>query len=404
MIEEYSMSNLEVDSLTALLAELEKRAFHQDVELAKVFKKWKKSSSKIVKLKKDMSTVDKIVRQVEYYFCDDNLDSDEFMMELIGKSVDGFVDLKVIAGFKKLKRLSKNMKGIAKALRKKSKAIIVNDKGNKIRRAEPHKYCRRLFLAKRNCVVASRLGVNQPVQGMKDKFLQFGEIQYFCVFETAKSKPNDILLTKIGCGDDGATGKEVGAAVDVEPEGMIKPNTSALVVYTKFEAAQSAVNKLGNNSNWRSGMRVIGLSKGLKRRKEVSPISARKNNVGFVSITPQKGSAVDRVLAVEGGAVANHDSSGRRTNRLSGAGSLAALLGERPNNKTPVRPKYKLNRKKGFLLDIVGLDKGNVANDKMRIASAPDGTRGFSANYMESRGLKKKLSVTATEWVPMKLY
>lgn len=48
-----------------------------------------------------------IVRQVEFYFSDANLPSDNFMRKQISKNVDGFLPVATIAGFKRMKQLSR---------------------------------------------------------------------------------------------------------------------------------------------------------------------------------------------------------------------------------------------------------------------------------------------------------
>lgn len=48
-----------------------------------------------------------ILKQVEFYFSDANLPSDEFMRKQVARQPDGFVPLGIIAGFKRMKALCK---------------------------------------------------------------------------------------------------------------------------------------------------------------------------------------------------------------------------------------------------------------------------------------------------------
>ncbi|XP_017120933.1 la protein homolog [Drosophila elegans] len=65
-----------------------------------------------------------IIRQVEYYFGDANLNRDKFLREQIGKNEDGWVPLSVLITFKRLASLSTDLAEIVAALNKSEEGLI----------------------------------------------------------------------------------------------------------------------------------------------------------------------------------------------------------------------------------------------------------------------------------------
>lgn len=65
-----------------------------------------------------------IIRQVEYYFGDANLNRDKFLREQIGKNEDGWVPLSVLITFKRLASLSTDFDEIVAALNKSEEGLI----------------------------------------------------------------------------------------------------------------------------------------------------------------------------------------------------------------------------------------------------------------------------------------
>ncbi|XP_078262564.1 la-related protein 7 isoform X2 [Rhinoraja longicauda] len=95
------------------------------------------SIQKKEKEKKKRSRVNKVLseikKQVEFWFGDVNLHKDRFLQEQIQKSRDGYVDISVLTVFNKMKKLTTDVKLIARAL-KKSDVIELNVEATKIRR------------------------------------------------------------------------------------------------------------------------------------------------------------------------------------------------------------------------------------------------------------------------------
>jgi len=80
--------------------------------------------------------VGKIVLQVENMFSDDHLAKDGFLLKHVRRRSDGFVSLKLVAGLRKVKQISREFPVVLTAL-KKSERLEVNPEGTKIRRKEP---------------------------------------------------------------------------------------------------------------------------------------------------------------------------------------------------------------------------------------------------------------------------
>ncbi|KAL3344990.1 hypothetical protein AABB24_024104, partial [Solanum stoloniferum] len=78
----------------------------------------------------------KIVKQVEYYFSDENLPTDKFLLKYVTRDKEGFVPVKVIASFRKVKKLTKETSIIAAALRESSLLVVSRD-GRKVKRLHP---------------------------------------------------------------------------------------------------------------------------------------------------------------------------------------------------------------------------------------------------------------------------
>ena len=77
-----------------------------------------------------------IVQQVEFYFSDANITKDKFLLKHVKRNKEGFVSLKLISSFKRVKHLTKDWRQVAVAIEKKSKKLEVNDLKTKVRRCE----------------------------------------------------------------------------------------------------------------------------------------------------------------------------------------------------------------------------------------------------------------------------
>lgn len=79
----------------------------------------------------------RIVAQVEYYFSDEHILRDSFLLKHVRRNREGYVSLKLMSSFRKVKSLTKNWERVRDALRSSSSRLEVNAEGTKVRRREP---------------------------------------------------------------------------------------------------------------------------------------------------------------------------------------------------------------------------------------------------------------------------
>ncbi|XP_069180381.1 la-related protein 6-like [Procambarus clarkii] len=98
-----------------------------------------------------------LVKQVETYFSDCSLAKDLFLLKHVKRQREGFVSLKLLAGYKRIKTISRDWRVLAAALRT-STVLHVNAEGTKVKRKVP------LPLTLRKDVLTSRtiVAVNIP--------------------------------------------------------------------------------------------------------------------------------------------------------------------------------------------------------------------------------------------------
>ncbi|XP_029949377.1 la-related protein 6a [Salarias fasciatus] len=81
----------------------------------------------------DPELIQKLVTQIEYYLSDENLEHDAFLLKHVRRNKLGFVSIKLLTSFKKVKHLTRDWRTTAYAL-KHSKILELNDEGRKVRR------------------------------------------------------------------------------------------------------------------------------------------------------------------------------------------------------------------------------------------------------------------------------
>ncbi|XP_075031490.1 la-related protein 6-like [Calonectris borealis] len=84
----------------------------------------------------DPQLVRRIVSQVEFYLSDENLAKDAFLLKHVQKNKMGFVSIKLLTSFKKVKYLTRDWRLTLYALRF-SELLEVNEEGTKVRRRVP---------------------------------------------------------------------------------------------------------------------------------------------------------------------------------------------------------------------------------------------------------------------------
>uniref|UniRef100_A0A3P9JKK0 La ribonucleoprotein 6, translational regulator a n=1 Tax=Oryzias latipes TaxID=8090 RepID=A0A3P9JKK0_ORYLA len=81
----------------------------------------------------DPELIQKLVAQIEYYLSDENLEHDAFLLKHVRRNKLGFVSVKLLTSFKKVKHLTRDWRTTAYAL-KHSKILELNEEGRKVRR------------------------------------------------------------------------------------------------------------------------------------------------------------------------------------------------------------------------------------------------------------------------------
>ena len=81
----------------------------------------------------------KIIKQAEYYFSDENLPTDKYLLGFVKRNKEGFVPVSVIASFRKIKKLTRDHAFIVAAL-KESSLLVVSGDGRRVKRLNPLRF------------------------------------------------------------------------------------------------------------------------------------------------------------------------------------------------------------------------------------------------------------------------
>lgn len=135
----------------------------------------------------------KICAQVEYYFSDENIIKDAFLLKHVKRNKEGYVSLKLISSFKKVKHLSKDWRVVAAALKSRSKKLEINSQGTKLRRVNP------LPLYDQTAPSRTILAVGLPiekltVESVAEIFKPCGEIALIRVLKSGRPVPPEVKL------------------------------------------------------------------------------------------------------------------------------------------------------------------------------------------------------------------
>ncbi|KAH0924195.1 hypothetical protein HID58_024213 [Brassica napus] len=217
---------------------------------------------------------------VEYYFSDENLPTDKFLLNAMKKNKKGFdiatdelecvleeefllvmeFPISSIATFHKMKKLTRDLDLIVSAL-KESSFLVVSSDGKKVKRLSPLPEARdpKVFT-----VLVENLPEDHSDENIRAIFGKAGSIKSVSICD-----PNAAEESEKGCKKDK----------------FIRTRLHAFVEYETVEAAEKAAATLNNEQDWRNGLRVKLLEQAVKyaqrrpARKEVDP---EKDNAGRV--------------------------------------------------------------------------------------------------------------------------
>ncbi|XP_010930308.1 la-related protein 6B [Elaeis guineensis] len=307
--------------------------------------------------------IQKITKQVEYYFSDINLATTEHLMRFISKDPEGFVPISVIAAFKKIKALVHNNSLLAMALRTSSK-LVVSDDGKKVRRQQPFTESDMEELQSR-IVVAENLPEDHCYQNLMKVFSAVGSVKMIRT-----------CYPQLTNGTTTSTNKS--AKLDM----LFGNRLHAFIEYETVEDAEKAIAELNDEKNWRSGLRVRLL---LKCMTKHGPVRGRKgahegdvNGEGDVSTSDQPNDKLvedpSQLYENVGEALFSEKDGGLRRGRGRGRGGKGRGRGQYHNN----------NLNGGHMIGSspsshpVHTEQPVVANKQPPGPRMPDGTRGFT--------------------------
>ena len=134
--------------------------------------------------------VEKIRSQVEFYMSDENLAKDAFLLKHVRRHKEGFVNLKLITSFKKVKNLTKDYRVVGESLCD-SDVLVMNSEKTKVRRKKPLPS----ELGNRNpgrTIVATRLPIAEPsIEKVAEIFSKFGPISVVRIIRGGKNVPTE---------------------------------------------------------------------------------------------------------------------------------------------------------------------------------------------------------------------
>uniref|UniRef100_A0A8C3MQE6 HTH La-type RNA-binding domain-containing protein n=1 Tax=Geospiza parvula TaxID=87175 RepID=A0A8C3MQE6_GEOPR len=201
----------------------------------------------------DPQLLRRIVAQVEFYLSDENLARDAFLLKHVQKNKMGFVSIKLLTSFKKVKYLTRDWRLTLYAL-KFSALLEVNKEGTKVRRRLPIPE-HLLSVPTSKLLLAWELQPREQDLPLQKTFLDtitrmfspFGAIASIRLLRPGRKLPPDV--------------RRYSARF---PE--LLSRCCALVEYESLESARSAADSLGQR-DWHGGIRVVRLcGKGGKKK------------------------------------------------------------------------------------------------------------------------------------------
>ncbi|XP_065878270.1 la-related protein 6A [Euphorbia lathyris] len=204
-----------------------------------------------------------IIKQVEYYFSDENLPTDKHMIGLIKKNKQGFVSISIIANFRKMKKLTRDHLFIGTAL-KESSLLVLSSDGRKVKRLHPFPLAE-IRDPKLCTVLVENLPEDHSVENIRQIFGGVGKIKHVLVRD-----PHVLEESRKGS----------------KMDTLLSSKLHALVEYDNVEAAEKAVASLNNEQDWRNGLRVKLLKRVAKhgqRRQAWRDSDAERNSTARVS-------------------------------------------------------------------------------------------------------------------------
>ncbi|XP_022180306.1 uncharacterized protein LOC111040641 [Myzus persicae] len=205
----------------------------------------------------DEETTKRILDQVEFYFSDANIVKDAFLLKHVRRNKEGYVSLKLISSFKRVKHLAKDWRAVAYAITR-SEKLEVNESGTKLRRKEPLPAYDQTTPSR--TVVAINLAEEKPVtiESVAELFRGCGEIALIRVLRPGNPIPSDVRHF-----------------VNKHPE--MGSNVSALIEFVRTESAHNAMSKDWTAEKAKDGQSMCVLELNAPASKKKATAAAKKS-------------------------------------------------------------------------------------------------------------------------------
>lgn len=133
---------------------------------------------------------EKICTQVESYFADESIVKDAFLLKHVKRNKEGYVSLKLVSSFKRVKHLTKDWRVVGAALAKSTK-LQVNPQGTKLRRLNPLPAFDQTTPSR--TILAARLPLERlSVESVAEIFKPCGEIALIRVLKPGHPAPAEV--------------------------------------------------------------------------------------------------------------------------------------------------------------------------------------------------------------------
>ena len=299
------------------------------------------------------SLMERARKQVEWYFSDENLQKDSFLMKHITRNKQGYVSLKLVASLRKVKSITKDWKIVLTAVQS-STLLQVNEEGTKVRRLEAAPKVDYSHLPK------TLLITNYPTQDpdesdVRHEFSRYGNVKNVTFMHPGRAIPLDVKSCR-------------------SKFPVIGKEPCILVEYTNISEAKKACKEL--SQNWRQTMSVQILSSPADVETKGSNSESKKHQK---NTTESSGNNLNKVspLVRKQGARNSRVSSGYDSGYTanSRSPSLSPMPSPAPSRKffsdssnSSVSPKSRLSLLR---------ENASIAVTVVRLPYGPDGTGGF---------------------------
>lgn len=187
-----------------------------------------------------------ILKQIDFYFGDSNFPKDKFLQKAVKKGNEGFVPIRTVADFNKIKKLTNSWRLVAIAITD-STVVELNRERTAIRRRT--KVPALVVNSSWNrTVVVENMPESSRIEVIQEKFGTCGTVEHVRVLKVNQGQPDHTPFPK-----------DIESYMEAAPRvhDVLKYSRGCVLVeYSTVDEAQSACEKLTDKNNWRSGLKV----------------------------------------------------------------------------------------------------------------------------------------------------